>query len=135
MPKPTAVKLVLGLLMLPIVALPDITDQVPTPLVGVLPANTVVGVEIHKVGFGPAIAILAAGSTWMVIVLDVLEQVPTLVMLHCKTFVPKLKLVTVEFAASELVMIPVPVITDQVPTPLVGVLPANTVVGVEIHKV
>jgi len=61
-----------------ILAVPDTTDQVPTPLVGVFPANTVVGLEIHKVWFGPATAILAAGSTWMLIVELVVEQVPPL---------------------------------------------------------
>ena len=71
----------------------------------------------------------------MVIVLLVLEQVPALVMLHCKTFVPKLKFVTVLFAARELVIIPVPDITDHVPTPVVGVLAASVAVGELIHTV
>ena len=48
-PKPTAVSVVVGLLTLPIVALPKITDQVPTPLVGVFAANVVVGFKTHKV--------------------------------------------------------------------------------------
>ena len=67
-PRPTAVKLVVGLLIFPIVALPEITDQVPTPLVGVLAANVVVGFKTQSVWFGPANAILGAGSTKIVIV-------------------------------------------------------------------
>ena len=100
-----------------------------------LAASVALGELIQTVWFVPALAILVAGSTMMVIVLDVLEQVPALVMLHCKTFVPKLKLVTVEFAASELVMIPVPVITDQVPVPVVGVLAASVALGELIQTV
>ena len=71
----------------------------------------------------------------MVIVELVLEQVPALVIVHSKILVPKLKFVTVEFAANELVIIPVPLITDQVPTPVVGVLAANVALGEEIQTV
>ena len=67
-PKPTAVSVVVGLLTFAIVALPDITLQVPTPLVGVLAANVVVGFKTQSVWFGPANAILGAGSTKIVIV-------------------------------------------------------------------
>ena len=48
-PKPTAVSDVVGLLTLPIVALPKTTDQVPTPLVGVFAAKVVVGFNIQSV--------------------------------------------------------------------------------------
>jgi hypothetical protein len=71
----------------------------------------------------------------MVIVLVVLEQVPAEVIDHCKTFVPKERFVTVEFGASELDKIPVPLNTDQVPVPVVGVLAANVAVGLEIQTV
>ena len=71
----------------------------------------------------------------MVIVLVVLEQVPADVIDHCKIFVPKLKLVTVEFGNNELVIIPVPDITDHVPTPVVGVFAANVAVGELIQTV
>ena len=71
----------------------------------------------------------------MVIVLDVLEQVPAATIVHCKTLLPTARLVTADVADNELVMLAVPDTTDQVPKPLVGVLPANTVVGVKIHKV
>jgi len=106
-----------------ILAVPDTTDQVPTPLVGVFPANTVVGLEIHKVWFGPATAILAAGSTWMVIVELVVEQVPAATIIHCNTLLPTPRPVTADVADNELVILAVPDTTDQVPTPLVGVFP------------
>ena len=71
----------------------------------------------------------------MVIVELVLEQVPTLVMLHSKTFMPNPKLVTVLFAARELVIVPDPDITLHVPTPVVGVFPASVAELVVIHTV
>ena len=80
-------------------------------------------------------AILVAGSTTIVIVLDVDEQVPALVIVHSKILVPKLKLVTVLLAARELVTTPVPLITDHVPVPVVGVLAASVAVGLVIHTV
>ena len=67
-PSATAVSVVVGLFTLVIVAEPEITDQVPTPLVGVFPANVVVGFKTHNVWFGPANAILGAGSTCITIV-------------------------------------------------------------------
>ncbi len=72
---------------------------------------------------------LVAGSTIIVIVEEVLEQVPALVIVHSKTLVPKERFVTVLFAANELVKIPVPAITDQVPVPVVGVLAASVAFG------
>ena len=71
----------------------------------------------------------------IVIVLVVLEQVPADVIDHCKMFVPKERFVTVLFAARELVITPVPDITDHVPTPVVGVLAANVAVGELIQTV
>ncbi len=78
---------------------------------------------------------LVAGSTIIVIVEEVLEQVPADVIDHCNMFVPKERFVTVLFAANELVKIPVPVITDQVPVPVVGVLAASVAFGLEIQIV
>jgi hypothetical protein len=111
------------------------TDHVPVPVVGVFAARVAFGLEIQTVWLDPALAMLGAGSTVIVIVLVVDEQVPELVILHSKTFVPKLKFVTVEFGASELLKMPVPDITDQVPTPVVGVFAAKAAVGELIQTV
>ncbi|MBL8157890.1 MAG: hypothetical protein JNM70_27395, partial [Anaerolineae bacterium] len=93
---------------------PGNTDQVPVPVVGVLAAKVAVGELIQTVWLEPALAILVAGSTWIVIVLVVLEQVPADVIVHCKTFVPNVNPVTVVFALVEEVTTPPPVNTDQV---------------------
>ena len=78
---------------------------------------------------------LVAGSTTIVIVLDVLEHVPALVIVHSKILVPNERLVTVLFAAKLLVKIPVPDNTDQLPTPVVGVLADSAAVGLVIQTV
>ncbi len=117
------------------IPVPVITDQVPVPVVGVLAANVAFGLEIQTVWLLPALAMLLAGSTIIVIVELVLEQVPADVIDHSKMFEPKERFVTVLFAANELVKIPVPVITDQVPVPVVGVLAANVAFGLEIQTV
>ena len=80
-------------------------------------------------------AISVAGSTWIVIVLDVDEQVPAEVMFHCNTFVPRPKPLTVVVAELELVNAAVPDTTLQVPVPVVGVLAASVVELVVIQSV
>ena len=62
-PRPTPVTVVFGDKLLVIVALPLITLHMPTPVVGVLAANVVVGFNIQSVWLGPALAMLGAGST------------------------------------------------------------------------
>ena len=76
-----------------------------------------------------------AGSTCIVIVDVVLEQVPAEVMLHCKTFVPSVKPVTVLVGLLVVVIVAPPLITDQVPVPVVGVLAASVVELVVIQIV
>jgi len=78
---------------------------------------------------------LVAGSTIIVIVLAVDEQAPALVIVHSKILVPKLKFVTVEFGAKLFVRTPVPLITLQVPVPVVGVLAAKVAFGELIQTV
>lgn len=128
-PRPNPVTVVLGLLGLVIDPDPEITDHVPTPVVGVLPASVVVGELIQMVWFEPAVATLGAGSTIIVIVALVNGQAPLLVILHCNTFVPNPTAVKVVVGLLGFEITAVPLITDQVPTPEVGVLPASVVVG------
>ena len=81
-PNPRFVTVLVGLFVFVIVAEPETTDHVPVPVVGVLAARVVLFVVIQIDWLGPALAILVAGSTWMVIVLDVEEQVPAEVIFH-----------------------------------------------------
>jgi hypothetical protein len=134
-PSVRPVTVVTGLVEFVIIPPPVNTDHVPVPVVGVLAANVAVGELIHTVWFGPALAILVAGSTIMVIVLAVLEQVPTLVIDHCKILFPNVKPVTVVFGLVELVTTPPPLNTDQVPIPVVGAFAASVAVGLEIQTV
>jgi hypothetical protein len=71
----------------------------------------------------------------MVIPDPVCGQAPLLVMVHCNIFIPNPKFVIVEVGEFTLVTVPLPPITLQVPTPLVGVLPANVVDGELIQTV
>ena len=121
--------------LLVIVPLPPITLHVPTPVVGVFPANVVVGFKMQSVWLGPALAMLGAGSTCIVIDEIVCGQAPLLVILHCSTFVPKPKLVTVVFGVFGEVIVPEPEVTLQVPVPLVGVFAASVVVGFNIQSI
>ena len=114
---------------------PDTTDHVPVPVVGVLAAKVVELVVIQILWLGPALAILVAGSTWMVIVELVLEQVPAEVMLHCNTFMPNDKPLTVVLGEVDEVNTAEPDTTDQVPVPVVGVLAASVVEFVVIQRV
>ncbi len=72
---------------------------------------------------------LVEGSTWIVIVELVDEQVFTLAIFQRKTFSPKLKFVTVLFGEVVLVTIPLPLITLQLPAPKVGALAAKVATG------
>jgi hypothetical protein len=111
------------------------TDQVPTPVVGVFAVKVAFGELIQTVWLDPALAMLDAGSTVIVIVLEVLEQVPADVIVHCNMFAPSVRPVTVVLAEVELVTTPPPVNTDQVPTPVVGVFAARVAFGLEIQTV
>ncbi len=117
-----------------IVPLPKITDQVPIPVTGIFPVNTVVGLLIHKVWFPPAVAVVGKLSTCILMVEEFVPQPPPLIV-HCKTLTPMPNPVTGLVASVGVVMVPVPDINDQVPAPLVGVFAAKTVVGVLTHKV
>jgi len=133
-PKANPVKVDAGLLGLVTVPPPTITDHVPIPVMGILPANVVVGLLIHNVWFDPATAAVGILSTWILIVELLVPQPPPL-MVHLNTFIPKPKPVSELVASVGVVIMPVPEISDHVPTPLVGVFPAKTVVGLLIHIV
>ncbi len=67
--------------------------------------------------------------------LVVLEQVPALVIDHCKMFDPNVRPVTVVLALVDDVITPPPVSTLQVPVPVVGVLAASVALGELIQTV
>lgn len=50
-------------------------------------------------------------------------------MRHKKTLLPRPNPLTVVFGLVELVIMALPLITDHVPTPILGILPDKTVVG------
>ncbi len=134
-PNVNPVTVVLGLVEFVITPPPVNTDHVPVPVVGVFAAKVAVGEEIQTVWFGPALAILVAGSTIMVIVLDVDEHVPADVIVHSKIFVPNVNPVTVELGLVEFVITPPPVNTDHVPVPVVGVFAVKVAFGLDIQTV
>ncbi len=132
---PIPVTLVFGVLGEVIVAVPDKTLQLPTPMVGVLPANTVVLEFAHSVCEAPALDTIGILSTCMAIVEVEAGHTP-LDIVHCNMLlVPVGTLVIVVFGVLGEVMTPPPVITLQVPIPTVGVFPARVVLFVLIHKV
>ena len=98
------------------------------------PPNVVVGLLIHSVWFGPAIAVVGILSTLILMVDEFVPQAPPLIV-HCNTLIPSPKPVTELVASVGVVIVPLPDIKDHVPTPLVGVFAANTVVGLLIHIV
>jgi len=106
---------------------PDRTVQAGFPTDGMLPVNAVVGFVIQILCVGPVVAGVGTSSTWM-LMLEVLEHTPFL-SVHCNTLTPRLKLVTLVFERLGTVNVPPPVVTDQVPKPKVGELPASNVVG------
>ena len=60
---------------------------------------------------------------------------PPFEIVHCKTFTPKPKPVTALVGEVGLDIVPLPAITDQLPVPVTGVLPANVVVALLIQSV
>ena len=73
-------------------------------------------------------------STW-ILKADVVVPHAPLVMLHSIMLAPNPKLVIVVFGEREFVIVPLPLITDHVPIPLVGVLAERVVEGEDIHNV
>jgi len=134
-------KVVAGWLASEKVPAPEITDQVPTPTVAALAYSVNVGGSVdgswlHADWLVPATAVVGTWSTCTVIVVELLPQVLPIV--HLKVLMFKFKLPTVAEGLNALLNVPVPPITDQVPTPVNGVdgaFPVNAVVGVEAQIV
>ena len=126
---------VVGLLEFVKIAEPDTTLHEPVPVVGVLAAKIVELADIQIVCDGPAFAMLDAGSTCIVIVELVLEQVPAEVMFHCKILFPNDKPETVVVGLLELVKTAEPDTTLHEPVPVVGVFAARVVDPVVIQIV
>jgi hypothetical protein len=123
------VMVVPGSLGLVIVALPDWTDQVPIPTLGVFPAK--VAEEEQTVWSGPASAGVTIGSLTFIVTLLVEAGQEPLVIVHLNTELPPIvKPVTSEVGEEGVVTEAVPDIADQLPVPTVGVLAANVVVVV-----
>jgi hypothetical protein len=108
---------------------PAITDQFPTPTMGVL-AERVTAVA-HTVRFWPALALVGTWSRWMTT--DEVEagQTPLLID-HSKIFVPTPRLLNdVEFWEL-LEMLAVPDMTDQAPVPTVGIFADSVPVDAQV---
>jgi hypothetical protein len=95
--------------------------------------NAVEGDEIQRVWLLPAREVDGRSSTCMLIVAE-LEQ-PPLVMVHSRIFTPTLRLVTVLFSWLMFVIVPLPIVIDQLPMPTVGVLPVSVVLDELIQSV
>ena len=116
------------------VAVPEITDQLPVPGAGGFPIMVVLPVLMQIVWLAPAVAVPGPLSTCIDIVLELDAQLPLLAVQR-STFVPLAKPVTVLTGDNELVIVPLPEITDQVPMPALSVLAAKTVVGLPMQSV
>jgi len=106
---------------------PETIDQVPVPVVGVLPANIVL-VTLHKLWSGPASATVGAASTVTTTSSEVEPQLP-LEIVHLKVVeAPIVRPLTVDVGSAGTSALPVPAIVDHAPVPTVGVFPAKVVV-------
>lgn len=114
------------------VAVPLSTLHTPVPIAGVLPANVVV-VVLHKFWSAPAAAVVGGEDT-LITTSSVEEAHGEFAIVHLKVaLAPTVRPVTPEVAEVGVVSVATPAITLQVPTPVVGTLPANVAVVV-LHK-
>jgi hypothetical protein len=112
-----------------IVAVPETTDQVPVPVVGVFPAS-VVELVLHKFWLGPASAVVGLASTFIVTSLSDVPQAPAVIVHFNTELVPMVNPVTPEVGEAGVVTEAEPDTTLQLPVPKVGVLPARVAVVV-----
>ena len=105
-----------GLLFEFTLAVPVITDHIPVPMEGFV-ADKVAVVE-------QTVCVLPAnedgGMFLIIVIVEVEEAQGAFEIVHTNKFEPKLKPVTCEDELPALVILPVPVITDQSPVPLAG---------------
>jgi hypothetical protein len=133
-PKPNPVTEVVGESELVIVPLPDINDQVPIPTVAALEFINAFGLVIQTVWLKPAFAIVGTSFT-IIATVDADEAHGGLKIVHSKIFVPNAKPVIFVVGESEFVIVPLPEIKVQAPTPTVAALAAIVVVGEVIQSV
>ena len=109
------------------IAEPDTTLHVPTPMAAVFPVSAVVAM-LHSVWSAPASAVVGNALLVMVMLSALVEQ-PGDTTIHVSvTFVPAVKPVTVVVGDRGVVIVAVPLVSVHVPTPTVGVFPLSCAV-------
>ena len=132
LPAVNPVTVVVGLPAAVSVQLPAIILHPPVPVVGVLPDNWLV-LTLHRFWSTPASEVVGGLAMFKVTSSVVVTQ-PPLLIVHLKVVLPPtVNPVTVVLGELILVIVPVPLTTLQVPTPLVAVLPDKVAVVV-LHR-
>ena len=114
------------------VAVPAITLQVPLPVTGRLPSNIVV-LTLHKLWSLLAADTVGKSATLITTSSVLLAHEPLLMLQRRVTLLPMLKPVSAVVYELIDVIVAAPLITLQVPTPVVARLPSSVVV-VTLHK-
>lgn len=127
------VTLDVGDAVLAITAVPDTSDQLPTPVEGAVAFSAVVGVLMHKDWLPPANAGSGTASS-CIVRFETLEQAP-LAVVQARTTGPEARLDTVVTAEDEFAKVPVPEVNDQEPDPTLGTTAARAAVGVPAQTV
>ncbi len=133
-PSPSPVIKVVGDTELLMVPLPETIVHTPAPIVAVLAAIKVFGLEIQIVWFGPAFETVGNGLTVMV-TFEIDEAHGALEIVQAKMLLPIANPVIELEGDNELVIVPLPETKVQTPIPTVAVLAAIVVVGEEIQSV
>jgi len=133
-PKPRPVIAVAGDKEFVMVPLPEIKLHVPTPTTGELAAIMIFGFEMQIFCVGPAMDAVGISFTIIATVEDEAAQ-GELEMVHSKIVVPKPSPVTEVVGERELVMVPLPEIKLQDPTPTRGTFAVIVVPGLVMQSV